>query len=853
MPSVSQCVSRLRKRYKDIDKEALEQIVNDVESFQMAEKSLGGDPRLSMDEFLENRAVNLALHRKAMAENLVKSKRVFERTLLDAFKNDPVEGLLAVLGGTIRKVPGLGPSIDSMSKGIEVRYGNMLIHGLGEAGLWKVALAGNLDKEIMQEMFELKPGGKPGISGSKEAQQIAAVYHKVQDGLVHRLQSAGSTVKRMEGYIMRQSHDPHKVHAATYENWKAAIEPRLNRKMTFGEATGNIDLEDEILKDIYKQIKDDNWNLGLGQHIDDSLATILDPQRMDKRFAKSRALHFKDGAAFHEYNLEFGRSDLLSSIHGAIIKTGRSAALIETFGTNPDAGFQNLVKKLKRHYSKVDPAISDKIDVKFKRIEALFKEVKGDTRRAGKSMGAAIVRNILAVQRMRLLGKSIFTTIADISAAATTLRTLSGDNLLSAHARVISGFIANIPNKAHRVRIGQRLNIIVDDYLGSIYNRIDATDTTPGRMGELQRLFFRLNGMTAQTIIGKTSMAKIFAGDLADVSHKSFGALSDRHRLGLSKYGIGENEWGAIRHGVEDLDGVKLLTTEAVRELDDSVYKTLRGDRKISIADLREEVSSKYQSYITDAVDDAIPTPGAREESFILRGLGEDTAWGAVARLVKQFKTVPLSLHRVHGKATFGKPGATANTWSDLLNFDNLTRLDKSTDMQNMIGFMISSTLLGYMGMVGKDLVSGRNPRDPFDPETIKDALVHGGAAGLIGDLSLADYDDSHRNLQTDLLGPTFGTLGDAAKVFASARDLWQDGREGKEVVGETLKLAGRHIPGQNLFWTRLALDYMLLHGINEHLNPGYSRRFRNKISSDQGFWDVMGVKPGDPTERLGR
>jgi len=852
MPSKAKCVSRLRKKYKDIDPKQLERIVDDVDNFQNAQRSLEIDPRSTLEEFIEEKTIAMAMERKKLSENIVKSKKVFERSLLDAFKDDPVEAVKAILGGTIRRAVGLLPSVDTISKGIERRHGIMLTQGLEEIGLWKVAVSGKLNREIMTEMFELRQGGKPGLSGSVEAQKIAGVFHRVQSSLLERLQAAGASVRYMDGYIMRQSHDPHIVFKAGYENWKASIEGKLDSKRTFGAAAGNTELENKILEDIYKEIKDDSWNQGLGQHIDDSLQSVVDTFKADRNVSKSRALHFKSSEAFHDYNKEWGRSDLLSSVHSSIIKTSRAAALIETFGTNPQAGLENLITKLKKHYKAVDPSIVDKMESSMNSIMGDFKQVRGDTSRAGNSMKAGFTRNALAIQRMRLLGNSLFTTMGDLAASAVTLRSTTGENLFSAHARAITSFISNIPDKAERIRVGKRLGIIVDDLLGATYSRHDSGGAPAGRLNDLQRLFFRLNGMTAQTIHGKTTMAKIFAGDLGDSSHLDFGSLNLRQQSNLGKYGIGDGEWKVMRQAIEDFSGEKLITPEAIRELGDDSFVSLKGERKISMKNLKEEVATKYQAYITDAVDDAIPTPGSREEAFFLRGLTEDSAWGAVARLVKQFKTVPLTLHRVHGRSAFSDPTSSANSWKDLLNFDNLTRLDKSTDMQNMFGFMVSATTLGYFALAATDIIKGRVPRDPFSIETFKEAFVKGGAGGLALDFGLADYDDSHRNFISDLAGPTLGgSIPEAFKSFASARDLWQEGREGSKVAGEALRLVGRHIPYQNLFWTRLGLDYGFLNTVNESLNPGYSRRFRNKINSEQGFIDILGVQPGDPTQGL--
>ena len=859
MPSKKHCVSRLRKKYKDIDKASLERIVDDIDAFQSAKRQLEIDPRKTLDGFMEDYTYALAQQRKSLAENLVKSKVNFATALMDAFKDDPVEAMLAIMGGTIRKAPGLGPSVNRISIDIERKASSMLIQGLEEKGLWKFASSGNSDRDIMQEVWELRQFGKPGSTGNKHAAEAAKVIHKVNNYLIRTMQDSGATIKYLDGWIMRQTHDPSLVIKVDKETWKSKLRAYgLDEDRTFGEAKGNVELENLILDENYKSITEDSWNQGVGQFIDDTLASIRDPNKLNKRISKSRAIHFKDGFSLHDYNKEFGRQDLMSSLHSSIIKTSRNAAMIQKFGTNPQAGFERLWNKLEKHYGKhPDPEMREKIltrmEAKKDRVKGEFLQIRGDTKRGGVSKKAKFGKAAQTVARMTMLGKASITTLGDIPAAASTLRSKTGDNLFSAHYRVIKNFIADMPDVEKRKAVGKRLNVMITDHIGSMHNKFDSNDTVPGTLGNMQRIFFRLNGLTYQSIFGKSSMAGTIAGELGDNAHKGFMELSDWHQGALAQYGIGDAEWNLIRKATEDVGGVKMLTSEAIDELSDDAFKAYRGDRKITLSALRQEVWQKYQGFISDFTDDAIITPGSREESWWLRGNTEDSLWGFAARLFMQFKTVPMAIHRVYGRAAFGSPTAQANTFRELFQWDSLYRLNKKTDMQNLIGFMVSGWAVGYLALSADALIEGRNPPDPADPQTWKDAFVKGGPGGLWMDFMLADYDDTHRNLAMDIVGPVPGKIVEGAVVGATIRDIWQDGREGKDAAAKAVKYLGSLVPFQNHIFTELPLKYMLLHEINESLNPGYSRKLKNKVRGDTGFWEINGFSPGDPTERLGR
>jgi hypothetical protein len=52
----------------------------------------------------------------------------------------------------------------------------------------------------------------------------------------------------------------------------------------------------------------------------------------------------------------------------------------------------------------------------------------------------------------------------------------------------------------------------------------------------------------------------------------------------------------------------------------------------------------------------------------------------------------------------------------------------------------VTSTVLGYAAMTAKDMLKGKTPRDPKDPNTIIKAFTQGGGAGIYGDFLFGEY-----------------------------------------------------------------------------------------------------------------
>jgi hypothetical protein len=139
------------------------------------------------------------------------------------------------------------------------------------------------------------------------------------------------------------------------------------------------------------------------------------------------------------------------------------------------------------------------------------------------------------------------------------------------------------------------------------------------------------------------------------------------------------------------------------------------------------------------------------------------------------------------------------------------------------------TTVFGYGSMVAKDLIKGRTPRDPEDPKTWVAAMVQGGGFGIYGDFLFGEMRNRMGGgVLATAAGPTLGTIDDLA-------DLWGRVRNGDDSAAAAFKLAVNNTPYMNLFYTRAALDYLVLYQIQEALNPGAVRRMEQRVERENG------------------
>lgn len=237
------------------------------------------------------------------------------------------------------------------------------------------------------------------------------------------------------------------------------------------------------------------------------------------------------------------------------------------------------------------------------------------------------------------------------------------------------------------------------------------------------------------------------------------------------------------------------------------------------LEDTREDVAVKLQTLLSDRMNYAIVSPDARARVVTTWGQQRGTAAGEIARAVMQFKAFGVGFtQRVVGREIFGY-GARR------------VRDVRAQEMLGMAQLIASTTAFGYLAMAAKDLTKGKELRSPEDWKTWAAAMQQGGGFGIYGDFLFGEASRFGNSPVETLTGPT---LGKAADIW----DIVQSAKAGEDPSAKAFRFAINNTPFMNLFYTRLALDYMVFWQIQEYLNPGYLRRMerRTKQENDQEY-----------------
>jgi hypothetical protein len=821
--AAADCLRAIQKAAPNLLDDELDDILTELQRRLDARKAEG--QLASLDEAMFDIADQFAreVEEVAMLEkrNRLLNMRRFDDLLafadrMDQELNDPARAVLATNVGSNVRVPGARKSVDATGNAITTEYLGGMIADLRKADLLPLLNSRELDREIAQELAELSKKVENqtiGVSRSDQAVRIAKVIDKYRRAAVARENRAGAWIKPLEGYVVRQSHDMHKIRRAGFGAWKARVLPLLDMDRTFQ----GVD-PDDFLQGAFDGVASGRHIRSNGADEADTLLAFKGPSNLAKRISQHRVLHFKDADAWFDYNTEFGRGTLMEAVFHDFERAARNTAMMEAWGPNPRAMFDKVLDHLKDKH-RTDPKKLNALSEN--RLQNQFDEIEGITRIPVNPSSAAVTGAVLAVESMAKLGAASLSAITDLGFKAVSL-TGTGDNILSSWGRNLESSLEGLSGGDKRVT-AELIGVGLDGQIGDLMSRFSATDDTAGQMSKATRIFFKLNLLAPWTDTNKRGLGLMMSRDLAMNADRPWAGLPQRDLLEL--YGVTEARWNVIRQATrQEGDGRVYLMPDAIRGLPDDVIAqvaaaegatptTARALRRV-----RDDLETSLRSYYTDMAEEAIPTPGARERALLRQGTRPGTPLGIAARLVGQFKAFPVTvLTRQVGR--LGRADTTAEFLRNVVN--------GRADMQGLAHMMVATTVLGYVAQSAKEMAKGRNPRDPTDPKTWLAAMVQGGGAGIYGDFLLGETNRFGRSLLDTLAGPTIGTISDIDELRAKLM-------AGENSGASALRLAVGNTPFANLFYSRVALDYLFLYQVQEAINPGFLRRTERRLAREQ-------------------
>jgi len=759
----------------------------------------------------------------------------------------PKKAMLAVLEGTQIAVKNGRKSVAATRQAYEARYLGSLLAALDRDVPHAVALLrdAKLDADIMREMMQLGPDGKPGITKNSDAQKVAKIFSDHAELSRGDLNKLGASIGKLVGWAGPQTHDDLKMIQAGKDAWIGSIVTKLDLERTFSEGYEPGQVAD-MLGDIYDTIITGFPNKANPA----SKGQRVNPANLAKSLGASRVLHFKGPEEALAYREQFGFGNTVTGMIGHLRKSAQVAANMEVLGPNPQIMFDGLADTLKRRI-KADTKLTDtqkakqiaSLDTQASGLRTAMDIASGLSSRPENVTFAKIGADIRAVASMSKLGGAVITSIPSDTISVAAAASFRGNNVLTATFNQLAGIMEGRP-KGEKAQISYLLGEGFDSILGYISNPQAANDGPVGVMASWQQSFFKWNGLAWWTDVSRSVAGRTVAAELGSHATKAWGKVPERYRELLGRHGITETHWDAIRQSkMRNANGRDYITPDRVAALPDSaieplVQKRIDAARKASKVDEAKTATQQAERQADfDARKASIMEDGRRDlQLSVLRFVADETSYGVVEtdaktqrymmlnktlrpgspsgeviKFIGQFKSFPVAFtERVLGRAIIGqRKGAGI--------------VEQGAHIGTLLAGM---TIAGYMAMVAKDMIKGNwPPRDPADWRTWLAAFQQGGAAGIYSDFLFSKTNRFGGGLAETAIGPTIGTGFDLADIAMDVRDSAMSGGEDTFGTAKAFSTGVQMVPFGNIYFVKPALDYLILTSLREALSPGYLRK----------------------------
>lgn len=735
-------------------------------------------------------------------------------------------GAMAALVRDIHDIGGIG-NAEARIDSVEYLLHRMFSDGLD--ALRPKAAAFKTERLRMKNFVRELYGENTGDALARDA---AKAWGETSDYARKRFNQAGGDIGELDIWRMPQSSDARLVARLGRDRWKALFTEADRALMMERHGLDAAEL-DAALTEVFQTIKTD----GLSK----LTPGVSGTKALANRHQEARFLLFADAESWLRYNDAVGGGDVFTLLTGHVRSMSRAIGLIETLGPNPAAMARYLSDLARKAEGTADPvqgASLKKIGAtavrpleNWKMISRAYDVLSGNVNSPVSDRLARIMGGFRNVLMTAQLGSAPLSAISDLK----FLQSTAAWNGLSQTA-VIKNYVSllNPANAADR-RLAARMALGAESWASAAVgaNRHMADTFEEGWTARLVDRFHRISGLTPMTQAGKHAFGMEFLGTLADAAGKTLDGIDGGLRRVLDRYGISDELWDAARRfDLVEMDGARLMDPAAMILSDDVTVR---------------RAGQRIHEMIIQETRFAIPEPDARVRALMTMGQQRGTWNGEVWRSAWMYKSCATSVMATHIMRMMTSnqvAGRGARLWYG-------TRL------------MIGLTLMGALAIQLKSIAQGKNPRPMDTTDFWGAAFAQGGGIGILGDFLYSGLSRAHSTVAETLpgvgAGPLAGIINDLARLTGgNVRQFW-DGRDAG-VMAELVRFAGRYAPGNNLWYTRLLMERLVMDTLRELSDPQYRRtykRLENRAKRDYGqtfYWRPGASAPEAPrlSEALG-
>lgn len=643
--------------------------------------------------------------------------------------------------------------------------------------------------DIVRELF-----GE--ASGNANARELADAWTRASEMLRQRFNAAGGDIGKMKRWGLPQSHDSELVRRAGFAAWRAEILPRLDRGAMIDKTTGQPFTDGALetaLRETWETIRSEGWNKvsnpGAG------MGSSLAKQRADARF-----LHFKSADDWMAYAEKFGGGNAFDAMMGHIDMLSRDIAMLEVLGPNPEATVR-FVKGALVQSAELDASPGSKgierAQAAGKGIDRLWNELTGEYTRPENRKLSLVMSSVRSLQTAAKLGSAFLSAMSDQAFGMTT-KAFNGLPVMRSMAKQAKMFAPG--SKADQM-MAVRRGLIAEEWSGrtAAQQRYLGEELAGEWSRRLAEGVLRVSGLSRWTQTGRWAFGMEFLATLTEARGTSWGAMDKTFRGALERYGITQSDWAELAKApLKDEGGADWID--------------LQGMENVQLAD-------RVMEMILRETDYAVPVPDVRTRATINAAAPKGTIMGEAIRSAFLFKSFGISVLLMHGRRVMEIGGWKGAGYA--------------------AGLFGATTIMGGAVLLLKDLAAGRDPREIDNPQFAGAAVLQGGGFGIFGDFLSASQNRFGGGIAQTMAGPLAQDVQGLADI-AKARS--PGGKAVKELKGL--------MPGQSLWYTRLAFDRLVADQLYAAADPEYRKSWRRteKYAAEQGtqYWWAPGETQPD-------
>jgi hypothetical protein len=655
--------------------------------------------------------------------------------------------------------------------------------------------------EVARDKRQAPKARETGRNLDHLAERRAKIHKRLLDA-EQRLAEAKARRAELEPYLKQSE-----AHLA---DWGKRLDDLAARRTAVGKAGDGLRGEvttaqgrEDLLRAAYETISSNGWNK-------------VDPNAggggvslANKYRDAHRVLHFKDATGWMEAQRAFGDGTppigvILDHMDGM----SHDIAMATIWGPNPQRIFDWAVKTIEKqaHASGQSWIAIDKLKLKLAALKAVFRVVKGDAATPTSERVAMFGQGMRSVLVSQQLGGAFISSITDIGTMALTAA-FNGLPATSVAKMVVRSVRMMVDGGDQVAAV--KLGLLAEGWGAAAADgvRYAGDKLAAGWSTRLAHTVMEASLLAPATRARKWAFGMETLSALRSLTGKDWKDLPARLQDAFERYDLDAGAWDVIRQAPAFVHrGVEFLDIEAVGKVGDPRAEIIAGSLSRLIM-----TESDYAVISTDPLTRAIITGG---------GMPAGTITGELARFFGVYKAYGITAVTTH-----------------LMRGLSLAKMNSKAAY--LAAFAGSLTVLGMVALQSKQIQRGKDPLPLDDWATWGKAFMQGGGAGILGDFLTSESSRFGGGLAETLAGPAVGAVSDTVRVATA----WTKGEP--DAWRQTVAYAGRMIPGSSLWYTRLALERLVLDQLalmDPKTRTGFARLERKmRKENNQGFWWKQG------------